>query len=96
MPNGPNVLLESVAVVTGGAGAIGGAIAEALRRDGHRVVILDRVGDLACDLTDAAQVRSAAEAMPEDVAATVAFLARPEAAALTGQTITTDGGLVLR
>jgi NAD(P)-dependent dehydrogenase (short-subunit alcohol dehydrogenase family) len=34
--------------------------------------------------------------VPEDVAATVAFLVRPEAAALTGQTLTTDGGLVLR
>jgi NAD(P)-dependent dehydrogenase (short-subunit alcohol dehydrogenase family) len=34
--------------------------------------------------------------IPEDVAATVAFLVRPEAAALTGQTIVTDGGWVVR
>ena len=33
---------------------------------------------------------------PEDTAATVAMLARDEAAALTGQTLTVDGGLVLR
>jgi NAD(P)-dependent dehydrogenase (short-subunit alcohol dehydrogenase family) len=34
--------------------------------------------------------------IPDDVAATVAFLVRPEAAALTGQTIVTDGGGVMR
>ena len=34
--------------------------------------------------------------VPGDVAATVAFLASDAAAALTGQTLCTDGGLVLR
>jgi len=34
--------------------------------------------------------------VPDDVAATVAFLASDAAAALTGQTLCTDGGLVLR
>jgi NAD(P)-dependent dehydrogenase (short-subunit alcohol dehydrogenase family) len=48
------------AVVTGGAGAIGGAIAGALRATGHEVVVLDRTGDVACDLADAGAVRSAA------------------------------------
>jgi 3-oxoacyl-[acyl-carrier protein] reductase len=52
-----------VAVVTGGAGAIGGAIAEALRANGHDVVVLDRAGDVACDLGDAAEVRRAAAAI---------------------------------
>jgi NAD(P)-dependent dehydrogenase (short-subunit alcohol dehydrogenase family) len=52
---------QRVAVVTGGAGAIGGAIATALGNRGHRVVIVDRSGDVACDLADAAQVRAAAD-----------------------------------
>jgi NAD(P)-dependent dehydrogenase (short-subunit alcohol dehydrogenase family) len=55
-----------VAVVTGGAGAIGGAIADALRTDGHRVVIVDRTGDVVCDLADAEQVRQAGEGILEE------------------------------
>ncbi|MGH3269615.1 MAG: SDR family oxidoreductase [Trebonia sp.] len=34
--------------------------------------------------------------VPGDVAATVAFLASGAAAALTGQTLCVDGGLILR
>jgi NAD(P)-dependent dehydrogenase (short-subunit alcohol dehydrogenase family) len=34
--------------------------------------------------------------VPGDVTATVAFLASDGAAALTGQTLCTDGGLILR
>ena len=41
---------ERIAVVTGGAGAIGTAITQALRDTGHRTVVLDRDGDIACDL----------------------------------------------
>ena len=48
---------ERIAVVTGGAGGIGGAIAETLARDGLRTVVLDRE---QCDLADAADVRRAA------------------------------------
>ena len=33
---------------------------------------------------------------PDDTAAVVAMLAREDAAALTGQTLTADGGLVMR
>jgi NADP-dependent 3-hydroxy acid dehydrogenase YdfG len=36
---------ERVAVVTGGAGAIGTSTATALRETGHRTVILDRAAD---------------------------------------------------
>ncbi|HET6506090.1 MAG TPA: SDR family oxidoreductase [Baekduia sp.] len=49
------------AVVTGGAGAIGAAIADALRAGGHEVVVLDR-GEV--DLADADAVRRAAAAIP--------------------------------
>jgi NAD(P)-dependent dehydrogenase (short-subunit alcohol dehydrogenase family) len=51
---------ERVAVVNGGAGSIGGAIATALRNSGHRVVVLDRTGDIPLDLADEAEVRAAA------------------------------------
>jgi NAD(P)-dependent dehydrogenase (short-subunit alcohol dehydrogenase family) len=49
-----------VAVVTGGRGAIGGAIAGRLELD-HNVVVLDREGDVVVDLGDPDAVREAAE-----------------------------------
>jgi 3-oxoacyl-[acyl-carrier protein] reductase len=49
-----------VAVVTGGAGAIGGAIVARLTPD-HTVVVLDRTGDVVVDLADPDDVRRAAE-----------------------------------
>lgn len=48
-----------VAVVTGGAGAIGGAIAERLAPD-HDVVVLDREGAFAADLSSESAVRDVA------------------------------------
>jgi len=51
-----------VAVVTGGSGAIGGAIAARLAPD-HTVVVLDRRGDIAVDLGDPVEVRRAADAV---------------------------------
>jgi NAD(P)-dependent dehydrogenase (short-subunit alcohol dehydrogenase family) len=51
-----------VAVVTGGSGAIGGAIAARLASD-HTVVALDRWGDIVVDLGDPAEVRRAADAV---------------------------------
>ncbi len=48
-----------VAVVTGGAGAIGGAIVARLSPE-HIVVVLDRTGDVVVDLADADDVRRAA------------------------------------
>ncbi|MFI9388455.1 SDR family NAD(P)-dependent oxidoreductase [Kutzneria sp. NPDC052558] len=51
---------ERVAVVTGGAGAIGSAIVQALRTTRHRTVVLDRDGDVAVDLADEQSTRRAA------------------------------------
>jgi NAD(P)-dependent dehydrogenase (short-subunit alcohol dehydrogenase family) len=51
-----------VAVVTGGSGAIGGAIAARLASD-HTVVVLDRRGDIVVDLGDPVEVRRAATAV---------------------------------
>jgi len=52
--------MTRVAAVTGGAGAIGGAIAAGLRAAGHQVVILDRDGDPPADLAEPDAVRAAA------------------------------------
>ena len=49
-----------VAVVTGGAGAIGASIVAALRDTGHRVEILDRAGDPPVDLAERGAVQAAA------------------------------------
>src|ERR1700678_2056265 len=49
-----------VAVITGGAGAIGSAIASALRRSGHQAVVVDRTGDVICDLASEQSTRQAA------------------------------------
>ena len=49
-----------VAVVTGGSGAIGGAIAARLASD-YTVVVLDRRGDVVVDLGDPDAIRGAAE-----------------------------------
>src|SRR4051812_28403283 len=50
-------LMERIAVVTGGAGAIGGAIVDALKPN-HRTIVLDRE---QVDLADANDVRRAAK-----------------------------------
>jgi NAD(P)-dependent dehydrogenase (short-subunit alcohol dehydrogenase family) len=54
-----------IAVVTGGAGAIGTAITKALRETGHRTVVLDRSGDVACDLSSETSTRAAAATVLE-------------------------------
>ena len=48
-----------IAVVTGGAGAIGTAITRALHSTGHRTVVLDRDADIACDLVTISDVDAA-------------------------------------
>jgi 3-oxoacyl-[acyl-carrier protein] reductase len=49
-----------VAVVTGGAGLIGRAIVDELKRHGHRALALDRAGDISCDLSSEESTRAAA------------------------------------
>jgi NAD(P)-dependent dehydrogenase (short-subunit alcohol dehydrogenase family) len=51
---------QRVAVVTGGAGAIGGAIVAELTAAGHTVLSLDQAGDPPVDLAQEDQVRAAA------------------------------------
>ncbi|MFE3260130.1 SDR family NAD(P)-dependent oxidoreductase [Nocardia sp. NPDC059091] len=55
-----------VAVVTGGAGAIGSAIVHELRASGHRTVVLDRGGDIEVDLADEQSTRRAAAQVLEN------------------------------
>jgi 3-oxoacyl-[acyl-carrier protein] reductase len=60
--------MERTAVVTGGAGGIGGAIVRALTETGHEVAILDREGEFAVDLADEPAVRQVAARLgPRDV-----------------------------
>ena len=59
MSSRPEASHRRVAVVTGGSGAIGGAIAARLAPD-HTVVVLDRKGDVVVDLVDPDAVRGAA------------------------------------
>ena len=54
-----------IAVVTGGAGAIGTAITKALQEAGHGPVVLDRDGDVACDLSSETSAKAAAAAVLE-------------------------------
>jgi nucleoside-diphosphate-sugar epimerase len=54
--------MTRVAAVTGGAGAIGGAIVVGLRAAGHEVVILDRDGDAPVAPAEPDAVRAAAPA----------------------------------
>lgn len=54
-----------VAVVTGGAGAIGGAIVRALENSGHWAVVIDRTGAIFCDLSSESSTRDAAAAVLE-------------------------------
>jgi pyridoxal 4-dehydrogenase len=57
--------MTRVAAVTGGAGAIGGAIAAGLRAAGHEVAIVDRDGVPPVDLAERGQVTAAAAALLE-------------------------------
>jgi NAD(P)-dependent dehydrogenase (short-subunit alcohol dehydrogenase family) len=56
---------ERIAVVTGGAGALGSAIGSALETDGLRVVVVDRTGDVTADLASERSTKAAAAAVLE-------------------------------
>jgi NAD(P)-dependent dehydrogenase (short-subunit alcohol dehydrogenase family) len=56
---------QRVAVVAGGAGAIGGAICRSLEASGHRTVVIDRTGTIPCDLGSESSTRDAAAAVLE-------------------------------
>jgi 3-oxoacyl-[acyl-carrier protein] reductase len=81
-------------------------LARSLGRDGITVNCLApgltptpaAVADTPPEVFDEVRARQAIDRAlaPEDVAATVAFLAGDNAGAITGQTLCTDGGLVLR
>ena len=63
-------LARHVAVVTGAAGAIGGAVTAAFREQGAEVVGLDRAegdGVLACDVTDPRAVEAAFDRVAESL-----------------------------
>ncbi|HTX27932.1 MAG TPA: SDR family oxidoreductase [Streptosporangiaceae bacterium] len=55
--------MARVAAVTGGAGAIGAAVAAGLRAAGYEVAILDRDGDPRVDLAERGEVQAAAAAL---------------------------------
>lgn len=60
--------MQRTAVVTGGAGGIGGAIVRSLTAAGHEVAIVDREGEFGVDLGDEPAVRRIAERLgPRDV-----------------------------
>ena len=89
-----------VAVVTGGAGAIGGAIVRALQASGHRTVVIDRDGTISADLGSESSTREAAATVLEQFGRVdvdvVAFLASGGGAVMTGQVLCADAGLILR
>ena len=60
-----------IAVVPGGAGAIGTAITEALREAGHRTGVLDRDAEIACDLGAETSTRAAAAVVTDAPASRV-------------------------
>ncbi len=55
--------MTRVAAVTGGVGAIGGAVVAGLRGGGHEVVIFDLNGDPAVDLAERDEVQASAAAV---------------------------------
>lgn len=59
--------ISKVAVLTGGGGILGRAITTALSRDGYRVAVVDRDGDLAQGAADLAEGPGSARAYTYDI-----------------------------
>ncbi len=57
--------MKRIAVVTGGAGAIGSAIVGVLRASGHEVEVLDLSGEASVDLAQRGEVQAAATTVLE-------------------------------
>jgi NAD(P)-dependent dehydrogenase (short-subunit alcohol dehydrogenase family) len=57
------VASERVAVATGGTGAIGSVLGDALRADGLCVAVVDRTGDITADPSSEGSARAAAAAV---------------------------------
>jgi NAD(P)-dependent dehydrogenase (short-subunit alcohol dehydrogenase family) len=57
--------MQRVAAVTGGSGAIGGAIAQSLRESGHAVEVLDLNADSPVNLAQQSEVQAAATSLLE-------------------------------
>jgi NAD(P)-dependent dehydrogenase (short-subunit alcohol dehydrogenase family) len=76
-----------VAVVTGGAGAIGAAIVRSLTASGHRTVVIDRSGTVPCDLGSESSTKAAAATVLEQYGGCDVFV---QCAAVFDQ-VTLDG-----
>lgn len=84
-------LMRTLAVEYGTYGITANVVSPTLTRTPGTSALFDGAPDVVSDLIARQAIRRAGE--PEDVAGVVAMLCREEAAFVTGQTISADGGL---